>query len=47
MADGGNAQQLVRALDDFGFGSVGLTSADFLEPGQVVQLGYRPCGSIY
>lgn len=27
-----NAERLVRALDDFGFGSVGLTAADFPQP---------------
>jgi hypothetical protein len=37
-----NAHRLVSALDDFGFGSLGLTPADFLEEGIVVQLGYPP-----
>ena len=37
-----NAERLLLALGDFGFGSVGLTSEDFLEPDQVVQLGYPP-----
>ena len=37
-----NANRLVAALDDFGFGSVGLTADDFLEEGMVVQLGYLP-----
>jgi hypothetical protein len=37
-----NANRLVAALDDFGFGSVGLTAHDFLEEGMVVQLGYPP-----
>jgi hypothetical protein len=37
-----NANRLVAALDDFGFGSVGLTADDFLEEGMVVQLGYPP-----
>jgi Nucleotidyl transferase of unknown function (DUF2204) len=37
-----NANRLVSALDDFGFGSVGLTAADFTEEGMVVQLGYPP-----
>ena len=37
-----NADRLLLALADFGFGSVGLTAQDFLEPGQVVQLGYPP-----
>src|SRR5262245_316134 len=37
-----NANRLVAALEDFGFGSLGLTPADFLEEGVVVQLGYPP-----
>lgn len=37
-----NAESLLMALGDFGFGSVGLVAADFTEPGRVVQLGYPP-----
>src|SRR5947199_6312494 len=37
-----NAARLVNALEQFGFGSVGLKVEDFLEPDQVVQLGYPP-----
>lgn len=37
-----NAQSLLTALDDFGFGSLGLVADDFTEPGRVVQLGYPP-----
>ena len=37
-----NAARLLRALDDFGFGSVGLTVADLALPGKVVQLGVAP-----
>lgn len=40
--DPGNARRLVAALTDFGFGSLGLTEADFVEPGIVVQLGHAP-----
>lgn len=40
--DPGNARRLVVALADFGFGSLGLTEADFVEPGVVVQLGQAP-----
>lgn len=36
------AHRLVQALDDFGFGSLGLQPADFLQPDQIVQLGYPP-----
>jgi hypothetical protein len=37
-----NARNIVRALHEFGFGSVGLTEADFEEEGRVVQLGFPP-----
>ncbi len=37
-----NSACLVQALDDFGFGSLGLQASDFLESGQVIQLGYPP-----
>ena len=37
-----NARRLVDALDDFGFGSLGLAANDFAEPGVVVQLGRAP-----
>lgn len=42
MLDGSNADRLLQALDDFGFGSLGLTVDDFAEPDQVIQLGYPP-----
>jgi len=35
-----NAERLLSALEQFGF--LGLTVADFLEPDQVIQLGYPP-----
>lgn len=38
-----NAQRLIEALEDFGFASLGLKKEDFLEPDQIVQLGYPPC----
>lgn len=37
-----NADGLLAALEDFGFGSLGLVATDFTEPGRVVQLGYPP-----
>lgn len=37
-----NAGKLLRALAQFGFASLGLTEADFLEPDQIIQLGYPP-----
>jgi hypothetical protein len=37
-----NAKRIVRALDEFGFGSSGLTVEDFTAPDKVVQLGVAP-----
>ena len=37
-----NAANLVHALHDFGFGSLGLEAGDFLKPDQVIQLGEPP-----
>jgi hypothetical protein len=37
-----NAERLLAALTDFGFGGLGLTSADFATPGKIVQLGVAP-----
>jgi hypothetical protein len=37
-----NASSIMQALIEFGFGSVGLTAADFEEEGKVVQLGFPP-----
>ena len=37
-----NAKSIIQALDKFGFGTVGLTAADFEEEGKVVQLGFPP-----
>jgi predicted nucleotidyltransferase len=37
-----NAARMVRAIDAFGFGSLGLRDADFLAPDQVIQLGMPP-----
>lgn len=37
-----NAQALVLALTQFGMASLGLTKSDFLDPDQVVQIGYPP-----
>ena len=37
-----NAANILRALHEFGFGSVGLTEADFEQEGRVVQLGFQP-----
>lgn len=37
-----NVERLLLALEDFGFGSLGLKMEDFTEPGRFVQLGYPP-----
>jgi hypothetical protein len=37
-----NIARLLKALGEFGFGSVGLTADDFMQPGMMVQLGYPP-----
>ena len=40
--DSKNAQQILSALSDFGFGSVGLTIEDFANPDKIIQLGVAP-----
>ena len=37
-----NANRILKALEQFGFGSLNLNAADFLVPDQVIQLGYPP-----
>ncbi len=37
-----NAGNIIHALHEFGFGSVGLKTADFERKGQIVQLGFPP-----
>jgi hypothetical protein len=37
-----NADRVLRALDAFGFGSLGITASDFTAPGRVIQLGRPP-----
>jgi hypothetical protein len=37
-----NANNVIQALDAFGFGSLGLKPEDFLESDQIIQLGYPP-----
>jgi hypothetical protein len=37
-----NSTKVVKALEQFGFGSLGLIESDFLVPDQVIQLGYPP-----
>lgn len=37
-----NTHNVIRALEEFGFGSLGLCAEDFMEPEQIIQLGYPP-----
>jgi len=37
-----NSKRILAALNDFGFGSLALTESDFIEKGQIIQLGYEP-----
>lgn len=37
-----NAERILKALELFGFGSLGLAKKDFLEKDQIIQLGYPP-----
>lgn len=37
-----NAAKMIAVLNDFGFGSLGLTEQDFLKENYVTQLGYPP-----
>ena len=37
-----NAARIIKALQQFGFGSLELKESDFTTPDQVVQLGYPP-----
>ena len=37
-----NITRLLKALEDFGFASMGLTARDFKDPATVIQLGHPP-----
>lgn len=41
-SDPKNAENVFKALKEFGFGNIGLTAEDFAEKGQIVQLGFEP-----
>jgi hypothetical protein len=41
-ADAENAERVVRAIEAFGFGGLGLSADTFLDPDLVVQLGREP-----
>ncbi len=40
--DPSNCERVVSAVEEFGFGGLGLTSTDFQDPDVVVQLGREP-----
>ncbi len=37
-----NANRIINALEDFGFGSLELSKEDFIKTGQIIQLGMPP-----
>jgi hypothetical protein len=37
-----NAERALRAIAQFGFGSLGISTADLTVPGKVIQLGFEP-----
>ena len=37
-----NVPRILKALEEFGFGAVGITEEDLLSPGKVIQLGVQP-----
>lgn len=41
-ADPSNSSRIIEALEDFGFGDLGLSAGDFEQAGVVVQLGREP-----
>lgn len=41
-SDHENAEKIVKAISDFGFGSLGISKEDFLSKNYFVQMGYAP-----
>jgi hypothetical protein len=39
---GENAERVLRALSEFGFGKLGIQAKDLYSPGMVIQLGVKP-----
>lgn len=37
-----NAKKILKALEKFGFGNLGLKEEDFIKRGNIIQLGYEP-----
>ena len=42
MVENSNIKNLLKSLDQFGFGGLGLTENDFLNEDNIIQLGYEP-----
>jgi hypothetical protein len=42
LASEENAQSILKSLQQFGFGTLGLKKEDFLKPDEFIQLGYPP-----
>lgn len=42
LTDANNARAVLAALEEFGFGGVGLVAEDLTRPDHIVQLGYPP-----
>ncbi len=40
--DDKNAKKIINALNEFGFGGIGLKKEDFLKKDNIIQLGYAP-----
>jgi len=40
--DKNNSRKIIKALNEFGFKSLGLTEKDFSSEGKIIQLGYEP-----
>jgi predicted nucleotidyltransferase len=40
--DADNAARILKALEQFGFGGLGITQVDLTTPQQIIQLGYPP-----
>ena len=42
LANNKNSLNIINSLDQFGFTTLGLSTKDFIQQGQVIQLGYPP-----
>lgn len=41
-SDRENSRRILKALKEFGFGSIPLSEEDFIKEGNIIQLGYEP-----